>query len=103
MVEVIVRLSALEAQAMKAWQSTGPDFSFLSFGTIGKRSALPAHLVRRVTRALARKGLVTYARGLFTDMGELAGAGYGLTTLGEQYLARVSRAEGCNTPEIQNG
>ena len=92
MAEAIVRLSALEAQAMTAWQSAYRDFGFLSFSTIERRSTLPSHLVRRVTRALARKGLVTYARGLFTDMGEVAGSGYGLTELGRQYLNRKTEA-----------
>lgn len=38
--------------------------------------------VRRITRHLARKGLAEYWRGLSTDEGEFAGAGYCVTPEG---------------------
>lgn len=89
-----MRLSDLEAQCLRAWQGMNPDFGYLSFSVIEGRSSLPSHQIRRVTRALARKGLVAYARGLFTDMGEPAGAGYGLTASGQQHLSKLEKANG---------
>lgn len=39
-------------------------------------------LVRRTVRSLARKGLASFHKGLWTDDGEPAGAGYTLTPQG---------------------
>ena len=94
MADAIVHLSPLEAQCLKAREGTDPDFGYLSFGAIEQRSGLPSHQIRRVTRALARKGLVRYARGLWSDMGEPAGAGYGLTKSGQEYLTKPERPHG---------
>jgi DNA-binding IclR family transcriptional regulator len=60
----------------------GSDYDCLGFKAIARRSGLdPAH-VRRSVRALARKGLAEYAKGLWTDDGELAGSGYRCTAAG---------------------
>lgn len=45
--------------------------------------------IRRVTRALARKGYTYFQRGLFTEDGELAGSGYGVTEKGYAYRDRA--------------
>lgn len=57
------------------------------------RSGLDRHLVRRTVRALARKGFVTLLRGLWTEDGEPAGSGYGITQAGAAFLnARIDAA-----------
>lgn len=47
--------------------------------------------VRRIVRHLARRGLAEYWRGLSTDAGELAGAGYCITYPGLSLVARSSQ------------
>lgn len=59
----------------------------LNFNTISKRSGLPRPYARIVTRRLARKGLAYYARGLWTEDGDMAGSGYGATDLGRTALS----------------
>lgn len=43
--------------------------------------------VRRIVRVLARKGLAEFWRGLITDDGSFAGAGYCITHAGRQLVA----------------
>ncbi|MBM7328756.1 hypothetical protein ACNT8L_05800 [Brucella intermedia] len=43
--------------------------------------------VRRIVRALARKGLAEFWRGLITDDGDFAGAGYCITPAGRELAA----------------
>lgn len=47
--------------------------------------------VRRIVRHLARKGYAEYHKGLITDEGEFAGAGYCITNLG---LAALDQEDG---------
>lgn len=42
--------------------------------------------IRRITRHLARKGFAQYFRGLCTDDGDFAGAGYCITPEGREVL-----------------
>jgi len=58
------------------------EFYFTSFASLAVRVELPPNKVRRIVRHLARRGLVEYQRGLFNQDGDLAGSGYGLSTLG---------------------
>lgn len=58
----------------------------LYFRTIAERSGIEPHLVRRVVRSLARKGLAQYERGLFTEDGLTAGSGYRCTQAGHDFL-----------------
>lgn len=46
--------------------------------------------VRRHVRALARKGLAEYFRGLWTDEGQPAGAGYCITNTGIEAVNKLS-------------
>ena len=46
----------------------------------------PLSRARRAVRALKRKGLLSFHRGLVTEEGEPAGAGYSLTGLGREAL-----------------
>ncbi|WGG61901.1 hypothetical protein [Brucella intermedia] len=57
-----------------------------------KRIAQVANLedipeVRRIVRALARKGFAEFWRGLVTDDGDFAGAGYCITPAGRALVA----------------
>jgi hypothetical protein len=54
----------------------------LYFRTIAKETDLREAEVRKAVRALARKGLAEYHRGLFTEDGEAAGSGYCCTAAG---------------------
>ena len=54
----------------------------LHFKTIMDATGLDRKMVRFQVRALARKGLAEYFRGLFTEDGEVAGAGYCITKEG---------------------
>ena len=66
-------------------QGAGPDCGIF-FRTLAPRDDdIPE--TRRIVRALARKGLAVFMRGLFDDDGRVVGSGYGLTKEG------VARAE----------
>lgn len=80
------KLTANEKQALKAWRGTSSDFDVLSFKTIERRSGLAGHLIRRTVRNMSRKGVTKFARGCWTDDGEPAGSGYGLTPEGRALL-----------------
>jgi hypothetical protein len=58
------------------------EFGYLSFAGIASRSGLDRKIIRRSVRALARKGLAEYGRGLWTEEGTLAGSGYCATRAG---------------------
>lgn len=54
----------------------------MPFRPLMDRTELDRKTVRRNVRALARKGLAEYFRGLWTEDGEPAGAGYCITAAG---------------------
>lgn len=58
------------------------DFCYRNFAGISAESGLDRKVVRRAARALARKSLAQYGRGLWTDDGEMAGSGYRCTKEG---------------------
>lgn len=58
------------------------DFGYVNFAYLSAETGLDRKVVRRSVRALARKGLADYQRGLYTDDGEMAGAGYAATEAG---------------------
>jgi len=80
------KLSSNEAEAMSAWIGASGDFGILSFKAVAVRCSLGPHLVRRTVRALARKGLLVFARCSWSDDGEMMGAGYEPTAEGWRYL-----------------
>ena len=47
---------------------------------------LDRSVIRRAIRSLARKGLAEYHKGLVTEDGEFAGAGYCITNEGIKFL-----------------
>ena len=57
------------------------------FAPIQNHTGYDRRTVRRYVRALARKGLAEYFRGLCTEDGELAGAGYCITVAGRSELS----------------
>lgn len=69
------------------------DANCLFFRTVASESDLPAKLVRRTVRALARKGLAAYERGLFTDDGKIAGSGYYCTKQGFHVILELEKRE----------
>lgn len=62
-------------------EQLAPDF-YWPFSLIQERCAVEPGDARRVVRALARKGMTQFRRGLFTEDGEVAGSGYGVTDAG---------------------
>lgn len=86
-------ISARESHALKAWEETDCDYSYLSFKGVAKRSKLPLKHVRRTVRSLARKGLTVYGKGLWNDDGEPFGAGYAITKTGQEALNAILEAK----------
>lgn len=81
-----MKLTENETQALRAWCDTYEDFDVLSFAKIADRCTLPRPLIRRTVRNMARKGITRFVRGCWTDDGEPAGSGYGLTPAGRTAL-----------------
>jgi hypothetical protein len=79
-------LTELQTKCLKAWIDTDPDFDVLDFDNIADRSGVRRHLVRRVVREMKRRGVTRFARGCWTEDGEPAGSGYGLTDLGRTMM-----------------
>jgi len=61
------------------------DF-FHRLSTLGDPRYMTREMVRAICRSLTDRGFAHYQRGLFTEDGEVAGAGYGITRLGLAYL-----------------
>jgi hypothetical protein len=71
--------------------ATGTEYdggasSCFSFNHIAAISGVPRPKVRRAVRSLARRGLAEYAKGLWSEDGQPAGAGYGITVEGRKWL-----------------
>jgi len=78
-------ISEREMKALNALASVyGHDGDYLNFDGIAGRSGLDRLHVRRTVRSLARKGLAEYGKGLWTDDGTPAGAGYRCTAAGRK-------------------
>lgn len=61
-------------------------FNVYSYVHIGNHTTLAKHMLRRVTRALARKGYVQYSMAFNEKDGLTCGSGYRTTSLGREYL-----------------
>ena len=59
----------------------------MPFAPLEAATGYDRRTVRRYVRQLARKGLAEYCRGLCTEAGEFAGAGYCISTDGIAALA----------------
>jgi len=67
---------------------TSPNGEFCSpFKPIQNHTGYDRRTVKRNVRALARKGLAEYFRGLTTEDGDFAGAGYCITKMGQAVLS----------------
>lgn len=53
-----------------------PDTNFVGFRYVVRETGIGIELVRAILRQLRDKGLAVYSAGLWTDDGEMAGAGY---------------------------
>lgn len=78
-----VKLSQNEATVLKFLaENFSLDSGVFSFAPICKTTQLDRRIVRLACRSLARKGLTKFYRGLCTDDGDFAGAGYAATKAG---------------------
>lgn len=84
-----VNLTANEVECMSAYKGASTEH-VLNFRLVFERCNMDPRLVRRTVRQCARKGLLTYYRGLIDEDGLVAGAGYGLTPAGEEWLNQPS-------------
>lgn len=89
---VQAHIAGLEEEVLRlfapAWCSSfGPTETFYGFRFIQRETGIPAHIVPGLLRHMTDKGLCRFQRGLFSEDGEVAGSGYGLTAKGYQ-LAR---------------
>lgn len=50
-------------------------------------------MARAICRSLTDRGFAFYMRGLFTEDGDPAGAGYGITDAGAEYLSNLDIVE----------
>lgn len=85
----MIKLTANEKTALRAWEGTYEDFDVLSFVKIKGRSGLEEYLVRRTVRAMARKGVTKFVTGCWSEDGYPMGSGYGLTKEGRELLETV--------------
>lgn len=83
-------LSKAETEVFKAWDGVPHDFGYLSFRSAAERSGVEHCKIRRAVRAISRKGLLQFEKGLWNDDGSLYGAGYGLTDAGREYLEKIT-------------
>lgn len=77
-------------KALAESYSTYEGFNYTGFKSLSAHTMMRKARVRVVTRQLARKGLAEYAKGLFTEDGAVAGAGYSVTTLGNVVAQVIS-------------
>ncbi len=75
-------------QCLKALDEfTRPDGEFcVPFAPLERQTGFERRVVRRHVRGLARDGLAQYFKGLWTEDGEPAGAGYCITEAGVHLL-----------------
>ena len=84
-----VKLNPIERKVLMCLVEAGghEGFGYCSFKCIEQETQkLEIKEIRRACRSLARKGLVVYGKGLWTEDGEPAGSGYAATTAGEKFI-----------------
>jgi RIO-like serine/threonine protein kinase len=88
-----MKVSEREYKILEVLANAGgrEDFGYLSFAGIAKRSKLDQSIIRRTVRALARKKLAEYGRGLWSDGGEPRGSGYCATSDGIDFFNAQAR------------
>lgn len=90
--KTVLKLGPVETKVFSAWRNADPDWAY-PFAAVSERSGVPLRQIRRAVRSLARKGLVVYLRGLFTDEGYTAGSGYALTEAGHAFDRAITASE----------
>jgi len=88
-----VKLNDTELKVLTLLVSGGYVFDepgFLHFRDIAKGTKLERKAVRRACHSLARKGFARYQSGLFTEDGDLYGAGYAATQAGIAFIEGVA-------------
>jgi hypothetical protein len=60
--------------------------TYYRLNDLGDPDIIPREMVRAICRDLTDRGMVRFRRGLFTEDGEVAGSGYGLTRKGLHHL-----------------
>lgn len=83
-------MNILEQKVLHALGLGRDEFGYFSFATITAETGLDRKVVRRACRALARKGLAEYGKGLWSEDGEPAGSGYAITKQGAKALPELS-------------
>lgn len=91
-------LSKTEAAVFRAWEGCSEDYGYLSFASVSRRSSVEPYKIRRAVRAIARKGLLQFGKGLWDDEGSPRGSGYGLTKTGRAYLDTITNPDSAPTP-----
>lgn len=71
------------------------------FSPIISDTGLPRTTVRRIIRLFARKGWAEFHKGLWTEDGDLAGAGYCITETGRTIAQATEPVEAGKTPAVQ--
>ena len=71
-----------QAKVLDALDHLTRDDYYIGFKFLSVNTGLDVAEVRRLVRALARKGLAAYGRGLWSEDGGPAGSGYRCTKLG---------------------
>lgn len=81
-------ISSLELICLKVLMKTDWQigFGYLGFSRLVRDTTIPKEVVRAIVRGLTDKGLAQYGRGLSSDEGEFAGAGYAITEAGASLL-----------------
>lgn len=84
-------MTPLQLQCLKAlYEETAPNGDrCVSFSVIQDHTRLDRRTVRRNVRALARSGYAEYFKGLFTEDGGMAGAGYCITRSGTSKMQMI--------------
>lgn len=70
----------------------------LSLGHLSADTDIPREICRGILAELRADGLATYRKGLLTDDGEVAGAGYTLTPKGEALIDHACRTAPASWP-----
>ena len=75
----VIAIAILERAVLGVLVDVGdrhPETNFVGFRYVQRETGIGKELVRAILRQLRDKGLAVYSAGLWTDDGEMAGAGY---------------------------
>lgn len=75
----VIAVAILERAVLAVLVEVGgrnPETNFVGFRYVQRETGIGRELVRAILRQLREKGLAVYSAGLWSDDGEMAGAGY---------------------------